>query len=100
MPATPASGAGKSSAPPPDSTDDIVGDPVGRDALLADLAYNMIPYTPEELIALARKELAWCEQEMIQASRELKFGDNWHRRSSSSRTSTSIRASSRNWCAG
>jgi uncharacterized protein (DUF885 family) len=59
-------------------TDDIVGDPVGRQALLNDLEYNMIPYTPEELISLARKELAWCEQEMTRASRELNFGDNWH----------------------
>ena len=66
------------SAPPSDSTDDIVGDPAGREALLHDLDYNMIPYTPEELIALARKELAWCEQEMIRASREMKLGDNWH----------------------
>jgi len=65
-------------APQSDSTDDIVGDPVGRDLLMADLAYNMIPYTPEELITLARKELGWCEQEMIRASRELNFGDNWH----------------------
>jgi hypothetical protein len=64
--------------PPSDSTDDIVGDPAGREALLHDLDYNMIPYTPEELIALARKELAWCEQEMIRASREMKLGDNWH----------------------
>ncbi len=68
----------RASGPVADSTDDIVGDPVGREALLSDLAYNMIPYTPEELIALARKELAWCEQEMMRASREMNFGDNWH----------------------
>jgi uncharacterized protein (DUF885 family) len=58
--------------------DDIIGDPVGREALMNDLEYNLIPYSPEELIALARKELAWCEQEMIRASRELHFGDDWH----------------------
>lgn len=58
--------------------DEIVGDPVGREALLNDLEYNMIPYTPEELISRARKELAWCEQQMTRASRELNFGDNWH----------------------
>jgi uncharacterized protein (DUF885 family) len=56
----------------------LIGDPVGRQDLLDDLSYNMIPYTPEELIALARKELAWCEQEMMKASREMGFGDNWH----------------------
>lgn len=57
----------------------ILGDPVGRDALIENLEYNMIAYTPEELIALARKELAWCEQEMVRASRELGYGDDWHR---------------------
>ena len=31
-----------------------------------------------ELIELARKELAWCEQEMVRASREMGLGDNWH----------------------
>jgi len=60
-------------------TEGIEGDPAGRPALVEDLAYNMIPYTPEELLTLARKELARSEEDMIQASRELKFGDDWHR---------------------
>ncbi len=68
----------KAPVPNPASGEDIIGDPVGREALTSDLAYNMIPYTPEELIPLARKELAWCEQEMMRASRELGFSDNWH----------------------
>ena len=38
---------------------------------------NMIPYTPEQLIALANKEFAWCEEEMKKASRALGFGDDW-----------------------
>lgn len=37
----------------------------------------MIPYTPEELIALANKEYAWCETEMKKASRDLGYGDDW-----------------------
>jgi uncharacterized protein (DUF885 family) len=57
----------------------IVGDPIGRDALLADLSHEMIPYSPEELIALAKKEMAWCDAEMIKASRELGYGDDWHK---------------------
>ena len=61
---------------PADSTA-IAGDPAGREALLNDLSYNMIPYTPEELIERARTEFAWCEREMIRASREMGFGDNW-----------------------
>jgi uncharacterized protein (DUF885 family) len=57
----------------------IVGDPIGREALLSDLAYEMIPYTPEELIELANKEFAWCEGEMKKASQEMGFGDDWHK---------------------
>ena len=60
-----------------DEKDPIVGDPLGPDALLSDLAREFIPYTPEELIAIGEKEYAWCEAEMIKASRELGFGDNW-----------------------
>lgn len=55
----------------------IVGDPIGREALMSELAFEMIPYTPEELIALANKEFEWCEAEMKKASRELGYGDDW-----------------------
>ena len=55
----------------------IIGDPIGRDGLLSELAYEMIPYTPEEILAIADKEFAWCEAEMKKASRELGFGDDW-----------------------
>lgn len=58
---------------------DIVGDPVGRDALLIELKAEMIPYTPEELITIAEKEMAWCEGEMKKASQALGFGDDWHK---------------------
>jgi uncharacterized protein (DUF885 family) len=61
---------------PGDSTD-IIGDPIGREALLSELAHEMIPYTPEELIALANREYAWCEVEMKKASREMGYGDDW-----------------------
>jgi hypothetical protein len=57
----------------------IIGNPIGREALMVELAYEMIPYTPEELIAIARKEMAWCEAEMVKASRELGYGDDWHK---------------------
>jgi len=57
----------------------IAGDPAGRQAILNDLAYHMIPYTPEELIERAQKELAWGEKEMMRASREMGMGDDWHR---------------------
>jgi len=57
----------------------IIGDPVGRDALMAELADDMIPYTPEELIALAKNEMAWCTREMLRASNEMGYGDDWHK---------------------
>ena len=62
----------------PDDKTTIIGDPVGRDALLDDLADNMIPYTPEELIAIAQTEYDWCMREMLKASREMGFGSDWH----------------------
>ena len=55
----------------------IVGDPIGREALLADLKFEMIPYTPEELVGIAEREFAWCEAEMKKASRAMGFGDDW-----------------------
>lgn len=62
-----------------DDRNAIVGHPVGRDALMADLANEMIPYTPEELIAAAQQQYDWCEAEMKKASRELGFGEDWHK---------------------
>lgn len=55
----------------------IIGDPIGRDALIKELDFEMIPYSPEELIEIANKEFAWCEAEMRKASREMGFGDDW-----------------------
>ena len=63
----------------PGDASDIVGDPIGREALLSELRSEMIPYTPEEIIAIGEKEMAWCENEMKKASRELGFGDDWHK---------------------
>lgn len=61
------------------SSDDIVGKPIGREGLMSELASEMIPYTPEELIAIANRELAWCEDQMRRASRDLGFGDDWRK---------------------
>ncbi len=57
----------------------IVGDPIGRKGILEDLEAEMIQYTPEELVEIAKKEYAWCEAEMIKASREMGFGDDWRK---------------------
>ena len=59
--------------------DPIIGDPIGAAGLTADLKHEMMPYTPERLIAIAEREYAWCEVEMKKASREMGFGDDWRK---------------------
>jgi uncharacterized protein (DUF885 family) len=63
----------------PDDKTTVIGIPVGRDALLAQLSDEMIPYTPEELVAMAKEQMAWCKQQMLRASREMGYGDDWHK---------------------
>ena len=55
----------------------IIGDPIGAEALRAELAFEMIPYGPEELIRIAEREFAWCETEMRRAARDMGLGDDW-----------------------
>jgi len=62
----------------PDDKTTIIGDPVGRAALVDQLADDMISYTPEELIAIAQTEYDWCMREMLKASHEMGYGDDWH----------------------
>lgn len=59
--------------------DEIVGQPLGREGILSDIKYEMIPYTPEELVQIGDREYAWCEKEAIKASREMGFGDHWRK---------------------
>ena len=42
-----------------------------------ELAFEMIPYSPEELVEIAEREFAWCEAEMKKASNEMGLGDDW-----------------------
>lgn len=70
-------GKGKiNSTQKPDSSG-IKGTPIGRDELVRQLRTEMIPYTPEELMKLADKEFAWCDKEMLKASQEMGFGNDW-----------------------
>ncbi len=57
--------------------DPLVGEPIGREALIAGLAREFIPYTPEELITIGESQFAWCETELAQASAELGHGADW-----------------------
>jgi uncharacterized protein (DUF885 family) len=62
----------------PGGDEPIVGDPIGADGMRSDLEHEMIAYTPDELIAIGEREFAWCEAEMVRASRDMGFGDDWH----------------------
>lgn len=59
------------------SEEPIVGEPIGMDGLKEDLDYEMIPYTPEELIAIAEREYAFSLAEVKKAARAMGFGDDW-----------------------
>jgi len=61
----------------PGQAEPMIGDPIGAEGLRADLAYEMIPYTVEELLAVAEREFAWCEAEYRRAAQEMGFGDDW-----------------------
>lgn len=63
-------------APQPEPAQ-IPGRPVGREALIEDLRLALISNSPEELIAIGEREYAWCMERMLEASRELGYGDDW-----------------------
>ncbi len=55
----------------------IVGKQIGRQELIRQLKLEYIPYTPEELIDIANKEFAWCDAELLKATRDMGFGTDW-----------------------
>jgi hypothetical protein len=70
-------GAGRGGAPA-GSNEELAGiGPAGNDALFEALHTAMIAYTPDELIKLANREFAWCDGEMLRASSEMGFGNDW-----------------------
>lgn len=58
----------------PDDKTTILGDPIGRDALLKALKFELIANTPEELVQIADREFDWCQKELQKATKELGFG--------------------------
>lgn len=67
----------KSDAKVFDDGSNIAGQPIGREELNRQLQEELIAYTADELLELADKEFAWCEAELLKASREMGFGDDW-----------------------
>jgi uncharacterized protein (DUF885 family) len=77
---TVATGRGAAAAtadPATANTGPIIGDPIGAKGLAVDLRHEMIPYTAEELIAIAEREYAFSLSEIRKAAREMGFGDDW-----------------------
>jgi uncharacterized protein (DUF885 family) len=78
-----AGGGGGRGAPalsnaPRGSNEELSGaGPAGNDALLRALSTAMIAYTPDELVNIANQEFAWCDREMLRASKEMGFGADW-----------------------
>ena len=70
-------GKGKSTSTQKDDGSGIVGKPIGREELIRQLKLEFIPYTPDELIEIANKEFAWCDAELLKASKEMGFGSDW-----------------------
>ncbi|HTM99497.1 MAG TPA: DUF885 family protein [Pedobacter sp.] len=55
----------------------ITGTPIGKEELQRQINAEMLPYTPEQLIQLAEKEFAYCDKELLQASKDMGFGTDW-----------------------
>lgn len=68
---------GKLNTTQKDDVSGIKGVPIGREELIRQLGTEMISYTPDELIDLANKEFAWCDKELLKASQEMGFGNDW-----------------------
>lgn len=62
----------------PDSDNDtIIGLPIGEEGLALELKHEWIAHSPAELVELAKREMAWCDEQMAAASNELGCGDDW-----------------------
>ncbi|MEQ9439373.1 MAG: DUF885 family protein [Cyclobacteriaceae bacterium] len=55
----------------------ITGHPIGEAELMRQLEYEMIAYSPEELVDIANREFAWCDEQMLRATREMGYGTDW-----------------------
>jgi len=55
----------------------IAGNPIGEDEINRRLTFEMISYTPQELIEIANEQYDWTLREMLKASNELGYGDDW-----------------------
>lgn len=67
----------KSAATAPEPSAPMAGDPVLAKGLAADLAVEMIPYTPAELITIGEREFAWNEARLKEVAQRMGYGGDW-----------------------
>ncbi|MFO0943916.1 MAG: DUF885 family protein [Pirellulales bacterium] len=56
---------------PESDVETIIGQPIGVEGIALELKHEWIAHSPEELVKLAEREMAWCEAEMQKASTDL-----------------------------
>lgn len=61
----------------PDDPHQLLGDPIGAVALRQELDFERIAYTPEELIQIAEREFAWCQEQRRLAAEEMGLAGDW-----------------------
>lgn len=69
--------AAKTDLKPFDDGSNIAGKRVGKDVLNKMLKDEMISYNADELLKIADKEWQWCVTELLKASKEMGFGEDW-----------------------
>ncbi|WP_313190550.1 DUF885 family protein [Sphingobacterium sp.] len=69
--------ASKSDLKPFDDGSNIAGKRVGKEVLNKMLKDEMISYNADELLKIADKEWQWCVAELLKASKEMGFGEDW-----------------------
>ena len=57
----------------------IIGLPIGSEGLALELRHEWIAHDPAELLALAEREMDWCDTHMAAAAKELGCGDDWRK---------------------
>ncbi len=61
----------------PDDPHQLLGDPIGAAALRQELDFERIAYSPEELIQIAEREFAWCQEQRRLAAEEMGLNGDW-----------------------
>ncbi|MGF7231644.1 DUF885 family protein, partial [Arachidicoccus sp.] len=56
----------------------IPGVPIGLAKVKQSLNFEMIPYSADELVNIAKQEYDWCLKEMKKASAQMGYKDDWH----------------------